>query len=69
MVWAAFKITGMDCGSCAAAIKKSVASVPGVKEAEVSFAGGRMEVDYDPRQASPAQIREAVKKAGYDTAV
>ncbi len=66
---AGFKVTGMDCASCALTVKKAVKAVPGVSSADVSFAAGTMQVDYDPRQASPAQIRDAVKNAGYDTAV
>jgi Cu+-exporting ATPase len=64
-----FKVSGMDCASCAATIKKAVGKVAGVSGVDVSFASGKMAVDYDPRAASPTQIREAVKKAGYDTAV
>lgn len=69
MVRANFKVTGMDCASCALTVKKAVKALQGVNEADVSFAAGTMSVDYDPRQANPTQIREAVKKAGYDTAV
>ncbi len=69
MVKAAFKVTGMDCASCAHAVSKAVSKIAGVAGVDVSFAAGKMEVDYDPRRASPTQIRDAVKKAGYDTAV
>lgn len=69
MVKAGFKLTGMDCASCALTIKKAVGSVEGVQQADVSFSMGKMVVDYDPSKASPDKIREAVKKAGYDTAI
>lgn len=69
MVKAGFKVAGMDCASCAATVKKAVQSVEGVKQADVSFAMGKMVVDYDPGKASPDKIREAVKKSGYDTAI
>ncbi len=69
MVKANFKVTGMDCASCANTIKKAVSGVEGVQQAEVSFASGKMGVDYDPLKASPDKIREAVKKAGYGTAI
>lgn len=66
MVKATFAISGMDCGSCAATIQKAVGKVKGVQAAQVNFAGGKMDVDYDPRAAKPEDIRAAVKKAGYD---
>ena len=69
MVKAAFKVTGMDCASCALTIRKAVKQVEGVNEADVGFTAGKMVVDYDPVKASPQKIREAVKKAGYDTAI
>ena len=64
-----FKVSGMDCASCAATIKKAVGKVAGVSGVDVSFASGKMNVDYDPRTVSADKIREAVKKAGYETAV
>lgn len=59
----------MDCASCALTVKKAVAGVEGVQQAEVSFASGRMGVEYDPLKANPQKIRDAVKKAGYGTAI
>ena len=69
MVKASFKVTGMDCASCALTVKKAVKQVEGVSEADVSFSMGKMLVDYDPAKASPDKIREAVKNAGYGTAI
>ena len=33
-----YRITGMDCGDCAAKIEKAVGKLPGVEEARVSIA-------------------------------
>ena len=68
MVKANFKVGGMDCASCSAAIEKTVMQLSGVASAKANFASGELLVDYDPRQATPQGIRKKVEQAGYSMA-
>ena len=58
-------IEGMTCASCAAAVEKSLSRAPGVHNALVNFATEKATVQYQPGQASPATLKEAVVNAGY----
>lgn len=68
MVKAKFKVGGMDCASCSATIEKAVKQLAGVADAKASFAVGELMVDYDPRTATPQDIRKKVEQAGYSMA-
>jgi len=58
-------ISGMHCASCALLIKRSLESVPGVKEAEVNYATKKAIVRSDPQFVDPAALNQAVVSAGY----
>jgi Cu+-exporting ATPase len=58
-------IDGMSCAACAARIERSLRAVPGVETADVNFALARATVQYDPDQADPGSLRQAVEGAGY----
>ncbi|MDU4960371.1 MAG: heavy metal translocating P-type ATPase [Sporomusaceae bacterium] len=57
-----FRISGLDCGDCAAKLEKRIAIVPGVVSAQVNFATGKMTVEHT---AAVAGILAAIKQAGY----
>ncbi|MBA2691427.1 MAG: cadmium-translocating P-type ATPase [Rubrobacter sp.] len=57
----------MDCASCAATVEKSVARIPGVREASVNFAAGRLDARHDP-SVSRERFESAVEGAGYKVA-
>jgi Cu+-exporting ATPase len=59
-----FDVVGMHCAGCAAAVRRRLAAVPGVREAQVSLATRRAVVEAEPR-ALEALIG-AVREAGYD---
>ncbi len=61
-------ITGMTCGHCVAATKKSLASVPGVSDVAVTLDPPRAVVTYDPAKADAARLAAAVREAGYAAA-
>ena len=56
----------MSCAACAARVEKALAHQTGVRAAHVNYAAATVAVEYDPAQASPESLREAVRKAGYD---
>ena len=65
---ATLDIEGMSCAACAAAVEKSLRRTPGVEDALVNFASEKATVHYAPDTASPRQLREAVRSAGYEVA-
>lgn len=61
----AFRIGGMMCASCEAAVKRALLELPGVIEADVSLAEEKAKASYDPEVTSEEHMIEAVRKAGY----
>lgn len=63
---ATIKIKGMSCNHCVMAVTKALAAVDGISDIKVDLKTG--EATY--REIKPVDkqvIREAVKKAGYET--
>ncbi|BAU15841.1 cation-transporting ATPase (plasmid) [Leptolyngbya sp. NIES-3755] len=58
-------VGGMDCGGCAKTIAANLQQLPGISEATVNFASERLNVIYDPRQTSEADIIGRVTALGY----
>ncbi len=58
-------ITGMSCGHCVKATRKSLASVPGVSDVAVTLDPPRAVVTYDPAKTDLTRLEAAVKEAGY----
>lgn len=63
MVKKTFKVTGMDCTSCAMLIESDLEDV-GVK-ASCSYAREILEVEYDEQKVSEDKLKEVVKSSGY----
>lgn len=61
-----FHVTGMHCAGCAANVERSVKKLPGVAEVYVSVAAKTMNLEMDSSRITPAEIVEAVRKAGFD---
>ncbi|AFZ28532.1 copper/silver-translocating P-type ATPase,heavy metal-translocating P-type ATPase, Cd/Co/Hg/Pb/Zn-transporting (plasmid) [Cylindrospermum stagnale PCC 7417] len=59
------QIGGMDCGSCAKTIEAGVQKIIGVKEASISFASERLQVNYDPQLVNETAIYDRIKSLGY----
>jgi Cu+-exporting ATPase len=60
------EIGGMHCASCAAAVEKALAGVKGVDEASVNLASEKATVVHDGSRDVTAELRDAVKNAGYE---
>ncbi|MDO5028479.1 MAG: heavy metal translocating P-type ATPase [Bacillota bacterium] len=60
-----FKIEGMTCASCVAAVEKSVAKIEGVDKVEVNLLTKSMDVSFNDKKLSDQDIIGAVQKAGY----
>jgi copper chaperone len=59
-----FKVTGMTCGHCKAAVESAIRQVSGVGEVCVDLAAGQATVIGD---ASDERIEVAIKEAGYES--
>jgi Cd2+/Zn2+-exporting ATPase len=58
-----WKVTGMDCPSCAKKIENAVTSIPGVASARVLFATEKLVVD--AQSDISLRVQDAVKQAGF----
>ena len=63
-----FLISGMHCTSCAMNIDGEIEDTGKVKDVCTSYAKQQTEVEFDPKQISPVEIIQAIKRAGYDAA-
>ncbi len=62
---ASLAIDGMWCASCALVLEDALMDLPGVLDAEVSYAGSMARVTWDPRHVSAEEIAERVSVLGY----
>ncbi|MGE0253518.1 MAG: cation transporter [Alphaproteobacteria bacterium] len=60
-----YRVTGMDCASCAAKIEKAVRTVAGVEEVKVSAATQIMALRIDDAGARLSEVERAVSAIGY----
>ena len=58
-------ISGMHCASCVARVEKGLNTLPGVLSASVNLLTEQAKVEYLPDQVTPAQLKEAVARTGY----
>ena len=64
MSTATFTVTGMTCGHCVASVTEEVTEVPGVIDANVDLASGRLTVTSETDVDTDAVVA-AVQEAGY----
>ncbi|MDW8110557.1 MAG: heavy metal translocating P-type ATPase [Candidatus Bipolaricaulota bacterium] len=62
----ALSIEGMSCASCVAKVEKALRSLPGVLDASVNLATQRATVRVIPAHVTREQLKEAVRRIGYD---
>lgn len=61
-----WSVSGMTCGGCAKKLRKALlANLPGVNDARVDHASGRVELVSEGELSEPV-VREAVLAAGYE---
>ena len=58
-----FKVSGMTCGHCVAAVSRAVRAVPGTGDVSVSLDRGEVTVQGDP---DPGAVRAAIAEEGYE---
>src|SRR5262249_37891848 len=62
----ALPVTGMSCAACAGRVEAALRGVAGVATASVNFAAERAEVLLPEGRVAVADLRRAVRAAGYD---
>lgn len=58
-------LQGMSCAACASRIEKKLNSLAGVFQANVNFALERANVEYNPLEITPQDLKQAVRDLGY----
>jgi P-type Cu+ transporter len=59
-------VTGMSCAACVGRVERALRQVPGVAGASVNLATERARVVFPEGRVAPADLRQAVRAAGYD---
>ena len=62
-----FKINGMHCVSCATRVERAMASIKGIKKAQVNFVNEKASIEYESSSPDPTQpILKAIREQGYE---
>ena len=61
-----FPVVGMSCAGCSARVEKTLNKQPGIVSASVNLAAAMAAVEYNPEECTPEQLKEAVRKIGFD---
>ncbi|MDP2784801.1 MAG: heavy metal translocating P-type ATPase [Sulfurimicrobium sp.] len=59
-----FPVAGMTCAACSTRLEKNLNKLPGVK-ANINLAAEKAQIEYDPDQATPASLIQAIEKTGF----
>lgn len=60
------RVTGMTCGGCENAVKRTLMKLPGVVNVDASHARESVRVEFIPESVKPDAIRSAIQTLGYD---
>lgn len=60
-----FRIEGMTCASCSAAVERVTRKLDGVTQSNVNLATEKLKISYEPSKVKISDIKNAVEKAGY----
>ncbi|HWQ96749.1 MAG TPA: heavy metal translocating P-type ATPase [Clostridia bacterium] len=60
-----YKVTGMTCSACSAAVQRTVSRMEGVQSAEVNLATETLRVSFDENNVDFNKLQAAVERAGY----
>ncbi len=63
---ATLPLVGMHCTSCSLTIQKTVSELEGIREAQVNYTTGQLNVQYEPDKVDLAAIGGAVRSSGYE---
>ena len=66
MIEKTFKVEGMSCGHCKAAVEGELGKLPGVERSSADFQTGIVEVSYDEGKVGIDELEGAIEEAGYE---
>jgi copper chaperone CopZ len=61
-------VTGMTCGGCENAVKRTLTQLRGVRDVRASHAANSVNVTFEEADITPAAIRTAIEGLGYQVA-
>lgn len=62
---AVLPVQGMTCAACSSRLERVLGKVPGVREARVSLASERADIDFVPGEVDRAALADSIAKAGF----
>ena len=65
MTGATFKVPGMSCGHCKAAVEGELNKLSGVEHSNADLEKGTVEVLYDEDRVTTDDLKGAIEEAGY----
>lgn len=63
-----WRVTGMDCGACAAKVRGAVQRLPGVADVDVALMAERLRLTLDEGKTSADKVEKAVRGVGFGIA-
>ena len=60
------RVTGMTCGGCEHAVKRTLLKLPGVESVSASHSGQSVRVDYKAGSVTIGAISSAIESLGYE---
>ncbi|MBV0901226.1 heavy-metal-associated domain-containing protein [Haloarcula salina] len=60
-----FRVRDFDCPTCASTVERVLRRADGVEHVAVHYTTGRVEIEYDPAVADPADFESAIESQGY----
>jgi copper chaperone CopZ len=60
------RVTGMTCGGCENAVKRTLMKLDGVESVSASHTENRVVASYDPARVAPVTMRKAIEALGYN---
>ena len=66
-----FKIKGLDCANCAAALEREIKKVEGIKDASISFMTERLviELEEENKEETMERVKKVIKKEEPDVTI
>lgn len=61
-----FRVEGMSCNHCKAAVEKALKTIDGVNEASVDLAAKTVAIDFDSAVTNESGLKRTISDAGYD---
>ena len=60
-----FRVEGMSCGHCKAAVEGGLKELPGVEKANADVGRGTVEISYEDGTVTTEDLKGAIEEAGY----